>query len=156
MLYRACQFITYRDTGETTVAEMLAAACPASDPPSVHYSVDLTFRFLPDLGKLARCVSPRDPLLAHIGKWAVEWPLSSVGMADVGPVRIDPWAEDPCLLGLYVDRVIARGDLPRLGDRRVRKAVQRAVGPFPDLAPRMAAAIGDGIISMDLVGEDVP
>jgi hypothetical protein len=156
MLHRACQFVAFRDTGEQMIAETMAAACPGGDPPSVHYSVDLTLRYLPDLARLARSASPRDPLLAHLARLAVQWPLSSVGMAGIGPVQIDPWASDPCLLGLYVDRVIARRDTSRLSDRRVREAVQRAVGLFPDLSPEMAGATAGEAAAKDPGGEDVP
>jgi hypothetical protein len=106
--------------------------------------VDLTFRCLPSLVKMARSAAPSDPLLTHLARWAVEWPLSSVGMAVAGAIEIGPWTSDPCLLGLYVDRVIARGDASRLTNLQVREAVQQALGLFPELAPKMAAAIANG------------
>ncbi len=159
MLYQACQFVAFRDADEETVARTLAVACPHGDPAAVHYSVDLTFRYLPGLIKLARSASERDPLLAHLARWAVQWPLSSVGMADVGPLQIGPWARDPCLLGLYVDRVIALRDASRLSDPQVRDAVQQAVGLFPELAPELApqmAAGAKGATPRDLDVEDLP
>jgi hypothetical protein len=156
MLFRACQFVAFRDAGEATLARTMSVACPAGDPASVHYSVDLTFRYLPDLYGLARRASQRDPLLTHISCWAVDWPLSSVGMADIGPVRIDPWVKDSCLLNLYIDRVIARGDVSRLNDPRVREALQQSVGLFPELAPKIVAAASDGAIRPKLALEDMP
>ncbi len=155
MFYRACQFVAFRDTDEQIMAQTMAATCPHGDPPAVHYSVDLTFRYLPGLVKLARSASQRDPLLTHLARWAVQWPLSSVGMAAIGPVQIGPWATDPCLLGLYVDRVIAACDTSRLTDRQVQEAVQQAVGLFPELAPKMAAS-SKGATPRDLDVEDVP
>lgn len=156
MFYRACQFVAFRDTGEEIMAQTMAATCPHGDLSSVHYSVDLTFRYLPDLVKLAQNASQADPLLAHLASWAAQWPLSSVGMVVAGPVQIGPWARDPCLLGLYVDRVIAHCDASRLCDRHVRDAVRQAIGLFPELAPKMAAASANGVISQDLDVEDVP
>jgi hypothetical protein len=156
MFYRACQFVAFRDAGEDTMARSLAGACPEGHAPSVHYSVDLTFRYLPDLAKLARSVSQRDPLVAHLVRWAVAWPLSSVGMAGIGPVKLHGFVSDPCLLGLYADRVIARGDVSRLGEPQVRDAVQRAVGLFPALAPKMAAASASGATSPYPALEDKP
>jgi hypothetical protein len=140
MFYRACQFVAFRDAAEELIAKSLAVPCPQGDPPSVHYSVDLTFRYLPSLHKLAESAAQNDPLLTHLDRWAIEWPLSSVGMAVSEPVSIGPWAHDACLLGLYVDRVIARGDAWRLSDPPVREAVQQAIGPFSALAPKLAAA----------------
>jgi len=117
--------------------------------------VDLTFRYLPDLAKLARSASERDPLLAHIVRWAVDWPLSSVGMVGIGPVQIDNLAKDRCLLKLYVDRVIARGDKSRLCDPRVREAAQQAIGLFPELAANMASACAGDAIPEDVAGENL-
>ena len=54
MFYRACQFVAFRDAGEEVMARTFAVACPPGEPPSVHYSVDLTFRYLPGLVKLRR------------------------------------------------------------------------------------------------------
>jgi hypothetical protein len=78
MFFRACQFVAFRDVNEETMPRLLAAACPPGDPPSFHYSVDLTFRYLPDLYKLARNAAQQDVLLTHLARWAVDWPLSSL------------------------------------------------------------------------------
>jgi hypothetical protein len=156
MFYRACQFVAFRGAGEEMMAQTMAIACPQGDPPSLHYSVDLTFRHLPGLVKLARGASQSDPLLTHLDRWAVAWPLSSVGMPVAGPVQTGDWAQDPCLLALYVDRVIARGDASRLSDPHVREAVQQAVGLFPELAPKIAAAAANGATPQDFSAKDVP
>jgi hypothetical protein len=138
MFYRAAQFVVYRDVDAPTMAEALSAPGPAANSPAAHYSVDLTFRFLPDLFRLAQSAAGNDPLLAHLVRWRNEWPLSSVGMADVAPRNLDPVANHAELLTLYVDRVLARGDRGRLADVRVRAAARRAVGAFPQLAGKLA------------------
>ena len=155
MFYRACQFVAFRDVGEEVMAGAMAASCPPGNAASVHYSVDITFRYLPDLAKLARSAAEHDPLLTHLARWAVDWPLSSVGMAGIGSVQIDNWAKNQCLLRLYVDRVIARGDESRLGDQRVREAVQQAIGLFPELATKMASACAGDAIPEDVAGENL-
>jgi hypothetical protein len=154
MFYRACQFVAFRDADEGVVAKTLTMACPEGEPPAVHYSVDLTFRFLPSLVKLAQSAAQNDPLLTHFDRWATDWPLSSVGMAVAGPVQIGPWACSPCLLGLYVDRVIACGDASRLAEPIVRAAVQQAIGPFSELAPRLT--ISHDAASHNLALENAP
>ena len=156
MFYRACQFVVFRDADEEIMARTMAVAAPQGDSSSVHYSVDLTFRHLPDLTKLARSASQSDPLLPHLGRWAAEWPLSSVAVAGIRTVQIGPWANDPCLLRLYADRVIARGDVSRLSDQRVREAVQQAIGLFPELASKMAAAVADPPLSQNLAMKETP
>src|SRR4051812_12480298 len=55
MLYRAAQGAVFRDVDEGTLKNGLSLPCPTScDAASLHYSVDLTFRFLPELATLAR------------------------------------------------------------------------------------------------------
>ena len=45
------------------MTEQLSVPCPQKASPAVCYSVDLTFRFLPDLTRLARAASEDDPLV---------------------------------------------------------------------------------------------
>ncbi len=142
-LFHACQFVAYRNTGEETIAAALGHSAgfqpletdtskmpvpPAAEAASLHYSVDLTFRFLPDLLRLARSDAEHDPLLGYIRQWANAWPLSSVGIPDATPGSIEPIVHHPCLLNMYCDRIIARNDRSRLGDPRVDAVVDQAVG----------------------------
>ena len=135
MLYRACQFLVYREYGEQAIAEQLSSSCPLKPSPSVCYSVDLTFRFLPDLVRLARAAAEHDPLLTPLLRWAGDWPLSSVGIKGVEGIEVEPFIDDPCLRLMYVDRIIAQLDVSRLNDDRVRDAVREAIGAFPELVP---------------------
>ena len=144
MFHRACQFAVFRDLGEAEMARALAAECPGDDSPATHYSVDLTFRYLPDLLKLRGAPSQRDPLVSRLTRWADQWPLSSVGVAGAKPLRVEAIVGHPCLLRLYVDRVIARRDASRLSHPRVCDCVRESLGIFPELAPEMASALGAG------------
>ncbi len=140
--YRACQFLVFRDcSAEAIAAELTLARPKAAAPASAAYSVDLTWRFLPDLLKLASGLASDDPLVNHLWRWAVEWPLSSVGVPNLGEVDVSGFVEDPCLRTLYVDRIIARRDRTRLTDERVRDAVREALGAFPELAPEIGALL---------------
>jgi hypothetical protein len=159
--YRACQLTVYRDVDAATVAELFAepvqAAAAGSAPARTtarpvhastadHYAVDLVFRFLPDLYRLAYRTSAADPLCEGLRKWAAEWPLSSVGMSSIDPAAVNPAdlstvCEDGGLLRLYADRIIARGDVARLADSRVRTAVRTAIGFYDELSPAVAKAL---------------
>lgn len=139
--YRACQFAVYRDVPGEVVVAILSAPCPTAPLAAQHYHIDLTFRFLPDLMRLARSASENDPLCEQLKDWAQRWPLSSVGMSRVEPDAAEPAWQHAGLLQLYVDRVIGARDLSRLGDPRVRRAMRAALGYYDRLAPQLAEAL---------------
>ena len=82
--FRASQFVVYREIPEDKILACFAQLEDErnfeADHASAHYGVDLVFRFLPDLLGFANSANREDPVCAAIRRWAVEWPLSSVGM----------------------------------------------------------------------------
>jgi hypothetical protein len=136
-LYRACQCVVCRDIGEMRVAALLDDRWVDLVTPDVHYSVDLTFRFLPDLLRIAETAASDDPLVQFIRGWCREWPLSSVGVKGLGQVDPGVILDSRSLMQLYVDRIIAREDRDRLTGDPVLTAVQRALGMYPELAPKL-------------------
>jgi hypothetical protein len=140
--YRACQLVAHRHLGEPSMRAAFAAPNLDQRSAAVHYSIDLTFRYLPDLERLARSSSQNDPHLEHLRSWARQWPLSSVGMRDIEPADASPVLDNACLLSLYVDRALEHRDLPRLADARAREAARRALGLFVNLAPEVAQTLG--------------
>jgi hypothetical protein len=140
-LYRGCQALVCRDMPPQDMHRFLAVPCPEPRSPSADYSVDLVFRFLPDLIHLARRVAQNDPLIAELLALAKAWPLSSVGIEGVGDVNPEPFLQNPSLRQLYADRILATGDTSRLHHEVVRSAVRIALGAFPDLAPAVHAAL---------------
>lgn len=141
LLLRACQFFTYRAIDEETVRRELSAPCPRTAAADVCYSVDLSFRFIPDLLALARGIAPGDPLVECLMKLARDWPLSSVGVKDVGDVDVTPFIGHGSLRQLYADRIIERGDVTRVTGDEVRQVLAESIGHFPELAPKIAEAL---------------
>src|SRR5437867_7327358 len=85
-LYRVCQLFVFPNTSPDAIRESLGDPCPEPISPAVVYSVDLTFRFLPDVVTLVRAAADRDALIRELMALAMAWPLSSVriqGVADV-------------------------------------------------------------------------
>jgi len=141
-LYRAAQFLAFREVAGEIVRDALAEPCPRPADPSVVYSVDLALHHLPELVSLSRGVSEGDPLVEGLLELARAWPLGSVGVKGVGPVDVSAFVDDRCLLTLYVARIIARRDVERLDDPRVRTAAAAALGEHgPELAPDVASAL---------------
>jgi MoxR-vWA-beta-propeller ternary system domain bpX4 len=141
-LYRACQLFVFREPDDAT-QRALVEPCPERVSPSVSYSVDLSLRFLPDVVTLVRAASGVNALLSELLRLAREWPLSSVGIQslDVSTCDIEYFLDHPGLRQLYVDRIIARRDVPRATHATVRDGIRQAVGLFPALAPSFAATL---------------
>lgn len=140
-LYRACQFSVYRDLDTAVIERELGATLATEVSASVHYSVDLVFRYLPDMRRFAASAAQNDPLVDSIKNLAAKWPLSSVGMPGIECVNIDLLAESPCLMQMYVDRILERNDSSRLGDPRVRSAIKRSLGAQTHMSPAINTAI---------------
>jgi hypothetical protein len=137
-LFRACQLAIYRELDAGAIDELLAPACPQAEAASRHWSADLPFVFLPDLIRQAAATASQDPLLERLRQWAALWPLSSVGVPQIQPQHVAELASHPGLLRLYVDRILARKDWPRLADPAVRAAAQEALGGHASLWPEAA------------------
>jgi hypothetical protein len=103
--------------------------------------VDLAFRYLPELIGFARARAPADPLVDALLALATAWPLSSVGTGGIGEVDVTPFIDHPGLRALYIDRILDRRDLARMGHPAVREAVGAAIGIHDRLAPEAAATI---------------
>jgi hypothetical protein len=142
MFFRACQFSVLRHFDAETIRQTLSATCPAeASAARRHYSVDLVFRYLPDLHTLAREASRTDPLVEILEGWGAEWPLSSVGMKNVPAPQVEPLTAEPVLLRYYAERIIARRDRTRLADPRVAEAVRAQFGMHHGLVPEIWEAL---------------
>lgn len=138
--YRACQLLMHRSLPEEAQSIGFSKANFKTGMPHSHYNVDLVFRFLPDLWNFAKAIDRSDPLSQRIAQWCVQWPLSSVGTANLGDISvvdIGGFVENPSLIQLYVDRIIRHVDLTRADDKRVRKAIETSIGECPKLASRL-------------------
>jgi hypothetical protein len=135
MLHRACQFQVYRDVDADEVRRGLALPCPAKPSPSVCYSGDLVLRHLHEIWSLARGIAQEDPLVEALVELARAWPLSSVGIPNLGKVNVSAFIHHPALRRLYADRIIARQDSSRLDNPEAADAVREAIGAFQEIAP---------------------
>jgi hypothetical protein len=134
-IYRVAQFLVFRELPEELMRTELAGKCPTGVGPEVCYSVDLSFRFLPELLRLTRAVSSHDPLLDVLRSWASDWPLSSVGMVGIEIGSVESILENRALSTLYADRILATNDQSRLADPHVADIVRTALGGFRELSP---------------------
>lgn len=135
--YRACQFSVSRDVPPDVVLKELSGEYPGRADPDTCYSVDLIFRFLPDLYRIVNRLAPEDVLLTVVRNWAHRWPLSSVGIRLEQDFSIDDWADSFALLRLYCDRITAEDAADRVRDPRVRRLLQADLGLHHDRFPAL-------------------
>jgi len=135
LFYRASQFLVFRELPEEMMRTELDRPCPEEKSAAICYSVDLSFRFLPELLRLTKAVNSQDPMIEFLVVWANEWPLSSVGVSELEVGAVDVILQHPALRTLYVDRILATGDTARLVDPHVSDAVRVALGDFRELSP---------------------
>lgn len=140
LLYEGCRFLVHRHLEAQEIDAAFQIPAPPAAPESRIYSADLLLRYLPGLSSLARGTSPDDPLNLAIRVVAQTWPLSSVGIPDVGPLELQPILANPCLRQMYIDRILEREDTFRLTPA-IREAVLAAFGEAIPLTPKLKAAL---------------
>jgi hypothetical protein len=126
----------FRDAGPDFAFAPASEKIADATSPEAHYSVDLAFRFLPDLVNVVRSATD-DPLLLALLDWARQWPLSSVGIKEISDVKIDPLLTSASLMQMYADRAIERGDVRSLGEAGAANAIRRSLGAHEHLAPEL-------------------
>jgi hypothetical protein len=143
ILYRAFQFLLWRDAGAELVKKALTVAAPdCPDQASRLYSADLCLRYLPSLLKLAARLSPDDVLVHELHRIAREWPLSSAGIPGLEPPPdLSAVMAHSGLRCLFTERLIAAGDRTLLTDPAAADAVREALGAHPELAPALASSL---------------
>ncbi len=127
-IYRSAQLILLRDEAAASIPKYLVDF-PGSRDVAANYSVDLSFRFLPDVIKLAKGLAPGDPLVAKLEQTANLWPLSNPS------IRLEGVSEDlekildhPTLSLVFVDRVIAAKNRHVLKHVSIRALIGAALG----------------------------
>ncbi len=126
-LYRAVQLVMLRNLGEDAVHGLLT---PFQGPlsPETVLSVDLSFRYLPNLLALAKGLAPEDVLVKRLQETAAQWPFSSVGMMVNGVINVEMIMNNACLRRAYIDRIIEAKDLKRCNNSLVNEYIKEALG----------------------------
>ncbi|HEX6428476.1 MAG TPA: hypothetical protein VF008_12355 [Niastella sp.] len=126
-LYRAVQLVMLRDLGEEAVNGLLTPFNGSVSPETI-LSVDISFRYLPNLLGLAKGLAPEDVLVKRLQEVAVQWPFSSVGMKVEGVMDIEVIMSNTCLRNAYIDRIIETRDRKRCNNILVNEHIKEALG----------------------------
>ena len=134
----AAQLTVYRQLGAIEIERRLKPEfLTQEDDVSTAYSVDVVFRYLPDLFRIVKGMNPDDPLVSVLRRWGERWPLSSVGIMGLSELNIEPILTNRCLSLMYVDRIVEAEATDRLNHPQVRELVREAIGAFPELSPNL-------------------
>jgi hypothetical protein len=128
-LYRAVQLTVLRELGEDAVNGLLTPFKGPVSPGSI-LSVDVSFRYLPNILGLAKGLAPEDALVKRIQEAAGQWPYSSVGMKVDGEVDVALIMTDACLRRAYIDRIIEARDATRCNNALVNEYIKEALGDY--------------------------
>ncbi len=131
-LYHVIQLMLLRHLGDEQLNELLIPF-PGEMNAAAIYTVDLSFRHLPDVFRLAKGLAPEDPLVQRITDTALQWPFSAAGIPLPGEPALDMILAHPSLRIAYVDRIIATRDGARCNAPRVTALVQEALGAYPEM-----------------------
>lgn len=126
-LYHAVQLIMIRDLDEEAIREHLKTFDGTKSSETI-FSVDLVFRYLPDLFKLAKGLAPDDPLVKQLKTEALKWPFSSVGIDLTEEINESTILGHPSLRYAYMDRIIAMRDEKRLNKPELTELAREVLG----------------------------
>ncbi|MBL8819487.1 MAG: hypothetical protein JNL58_25870 [Planctomyces sp.] len=108
---------------------------PSTDP-SVIYSADLLFRFLPQLEERAGRLSDSE-LKDVIRQLCTAWPFSSVGVNELTHAVLCDAIRQGGLWTEFTDRVFATRDKHWMMDSFVKIELKSSLGHYPELDPTL-------------------
>lgn len=134
-VYRTLHLTILRHIDSATVEQLLADFEGETTPETI-YSVDLSFRYLPELLMLAKGLAPSDKLVDLLKIRLQRWCFSAVGV-DLGHCEEVKTREilfnHPSLRIAYVDRIIQKKDLKRALCQPESEYIKAALGDYPSV-----------------------
>ena len=104
-VYYACQFILFRENDEDKMEDFFPAFQFEISPTTI-LSVDLCFRFVPDMLRQLSLIDPEDSLISILEKHLKIWHFSGINYSLVfKEIELDIIFSNPCLQQLYLNRI---------------------------------------------------
>ncbi len=104
-VYYAAQFILFRENDDTKMEEFFPEFQFEVSPSSM-LSVDLCFRFVPDMLRQLTLIDQEDSLISILEKYLKIWHFSGVNYSlDLKETDLDVIFSNPCLQQLYLNRI---------------------------------------------------
>jgi hypothetical protein len=121
---------------DTATVEKLLTDFEGETTPETMYSVDVSFRHLPELLSLAKGLAPSDSLVDLLKKRLNRWCFSAVGVELVNEnetFHSDIIFLHPALRTAYIDRIIEKKDLKRALREPECAWVKTALGDYANV-----------------------
>jgi len=128
-LYRTIQLILIRHLEEAEIQKHLQAYIRTPNAATI-YSMDLSFRYLPNLFHLAKGLAPGDVLVKYLNRLALKYPFSSVGIELKEPLDHSLILAHPSLKVAYIDRIIEAKDKKRIQQYQLESYVAEVLGDY--------------------------
>ena len=137
MVFTAAQLLLYRDQPATDLPAQLPQYPGGKPTAGAMLSADLCLRFLPAMLHQFSAIDPDDQAIPRLRGFLSAFHYSAVGYllpndADDSELDFEMVAASPCLLQLYVDRVIARKAATLAAHPALHNAVRAAMGNHAD------------------------
>lgn len=111
-VYYAGQFILFRENDEAKMEDYFPTF-EFEISPSTILSVDLCFRFLPDMLRQLSLIDPEDALIAILEKQLYTWHFSGINYSlDFKEIDLAIIISNPCLQQLYLNRITNYKNIP--------------------------------------------
>lgn len=121
----AARLMVNRFERDTALPAELAESEPDGKQACHHWSVDLGLRFWADLWRKANAAASADDLGRSMLELVARWPLAAVGTkATWDESKLQVILSNPCLRDMLCDRIVARGDQPRMTQSMIAPMVK--------------------------------
>lgn len=142
MLVRVCQLaLQSRVVEEQVEVSLLGFEGGALLSAERVYSVDMVMSSLPELWQWLLRRESSGVLLEGVKELGRRWPLSSVGMGDLGNIDEGTWREHASLRRVYLDRIVACSETSRLRSLWVRAELESLMGAYGGHLPEWQRAL---------------
>lgn len=128
-LYCATHLVILRELDNTKIEEFLQDF-NGKITADVIYSVDLCFRYLPQVFNFAKNLSPEDFLVKKLTKTAYDWGFSSFGIELEPPFDSKEILKNKSLTYAYIDRILENKDKKRIDTNEISNLLKEATGNY--------------------------
>lgn len=131
-VYYASQFILFRENDDAKMEDFFPAFQFEISPSSI-LSVDLCFRFVPDMLRQLSLIDPEDSLISILEKHLQTWHFSGINYSlDFKGIDLNIIFTDPCLQQLYLNRITTYKNIHLAKMPKINQLLQANFGIFEE------------------------